>query len=528
MQRADLEFKTIPRMMELAGARFGSKPALIERDVQLSYADIRDGMYRAARALMSLGVERGDRVAIWASNTWEWIVAALGLQAAGASLIPINTRFKGAEAAYLLEKSRARVLFTMTDFLDTNHLEMLRATGIELPDLKTVVVNRGRGPDDTLGFAEFIERGEEISMEQAASRLASVQPDDISDILFSSGTTGRPKGAMCTHAQSLRAYWDWGRRVRLSDEDRYLIMMPFFHAFGYKAGWLASFMTGCTIYPESVLDVERILERIEEESITVLPGPPTLYQTLLSFPNRGDRDLSSLRLAVTGAAVIPDGLVARMREELGFESVLTGYGLTEACGIVTGCDADDPPEIVESSSGYAYPGVEVAVMGSEGVEVPRGELGEVWLRGYSVMKGYLDAPDETAATVDADGWLHTGDIGQMDARGYLRVTDRIKDMFLVGGFNAYPAEIENLLLDHEGVEQVAVVGMADERLGEVGAAFVVARRGASPSESELIAWSREHMANYKVPRRFVIVETLPLNASGKVLKTELRARLRER
>ena len=327
---------------------------------------------------------------------------------------------------------------------------------------------------------------------------------------------------MTTHAQNVRVFGDWSDAVGLTAGDQYLVVNPFFHAFGYKAGILASFMRGATIRPEAVFDVDRVLDRIANERISMLPGPPTLFQSLLHHPRRADADLSSLRLAVTGAAAIPTSLIVAMRDDLGFESVVTGYGLTEACGTVTMCRADDDPETIATTSGRAIPGVEVRVIDEVGNPLPPDSPGEIVCRGYNVMVGYFEDPDQTAETVDDAGWLHTGDIGTLDERGYIRITDRLKDLFIVGGFNAYPAEIEATLVTHPAIAQAAVIGSPDERLGEVGMAFVVPRPGASVEESELIAWSRERMANYKVPRRVEILDALPLNASGKVLKIDLR------
>jgi acyl-CoA synthetase (AMP-forming)/AMP-acid ligase II len=258
----------------------------------------------------------------------------------------------------------------------------------------------------------------------------------------------------------------------------------------------------------------------------MLPGPPTLLQAILNHPRRDEYDLSSLRLCVTGAAAVPVEMIRRLREEMTFETIVTGYGLTESTGTAAMCRHDDDPETIATTSGRAIEGTEIKVVDDDGNEVPRGQPGEILVRGYNVMLGYFDEPEETAKAIDADGWLHTGDIGVMDERGYIRVTDRKKDMFIVGGFNAYPAEIENILLAHPAVAQVAVVGMPDERLGEVGCAFVVPRAGAALDPEELIVWARERMANYKVPRRVVVVDALPVNASGKVLKFELRERAR--
>jgi acyl-CoA synthetase (AMP-forming)/AMP-acid ligase II len=409
-----------------------------------------------------------------------------------------------------------------------DYVSMLRESRIPLPALAATVVLRGPAPPGALPWDDFLARGRAVSAADARARALAVRPDDLSDVLFTSGTTGRPKGVPCTHAQTLRAFRDWADVVGLRRGDRYLVVLPFFHSFGYKAGILTCLMAGATILPQAVFDAGAVLARVGPDRVTVLPGPPALYQTLLARPDLREHDLSSLRLAVTGAAHIPVELVHRMRKELGFETVITGYGLTECSGIATMCRYDDDEDTIAGTSGRAIPGVEVRVAGDDGAELPRGAPGEVIVRGYNVMRGYLDDPAETAAVLDAEGWLRTGDVGVMDDRGYLRITDRKKDMFIVGGFNAYPAEIERVILGHEAVAQAAVVGVPDDRLGEVGRAFVVLRpdRAGAVSGEELVAFCRDRMANYKVPRRVEIVDALPQNATGKVLKYALRERAR--
>ena len=525
-QRGDLELGTIPRLVRVAAERHAELAAVVDDGVTLTFTELAAEVKRAARALMAVGIAPGDRVALWAPNGWEWVVAALAVHAAGAALVPINTRWKGVEAAEVLAKSDARALFTTICFLGVDHVALLQGSGVALPALGPIVVLRGAAPPGTLAWDAFLALSSAVSDDAAEARALAVAPGDLSDLLFTSGTTGRPKGVPCTHAQTLRAFRDWSDTVGLRRGDRYLVVLPFFHSFGYKAGILASLMVGATIFPQAVFDVGAVLERVTRDRITVLPGPPALYQSILSRPDLASHDLSSLRLAVTGAAVIPVELIHRLRRELAFQTIITGYGLTETSGIVTMCRFDDDPETIASTSGRAIPGVEVRVTGDDGSEVPRGEPGEVLVRGYNVMSGYLDDAEETAAAIDAAGWLRTGDIGVMDARGYLRITDRKKDMFIVGGFNAYPAEIERVLLGHPAVAQAAVVGAPDPRLGEVGVAFVVLRAGAALGPEELIAWSRPRMANYKVPRRVEIVAELPANATGKVLKYLLRARAR--
>ncbi len=516
------ELGTIPRLVFDSAERYAGRTALEEGGRSFGFPELaREGL-RAARAFAAAGLRPGDRVAIWAPNSAGWIFAALGLQMAGGVLVPLNTRFKGSEAAYILRKSGARILVTVGEFLGARYVEMLR--GQELPELQRSVLLAGSAPGAT-SFDAFLAAGGAVSEAEARRSALAVRPDDLADILFTSGTTGRPKGVMTSHVQNLRGFEAWTEVVGLREGDRYLIVNPFFHAFGYKAGWLSCILRGATILPHAAFDVPAVLERIASERVSVLPGPPAIYQSILMHPDRGRYDLSSLRLAVTGGAAIPVELVRRMRDELGFETVITGYGLTEAAGIVTMCRHDDDPETIATTSGRAIPGVEVRCVDDAGREVAPGEPGEVVVRGYNVMKGYFDEEAETRATIDAEGWLHTGDIGVLDARGYLRITDRKKDMFILGGFNCYPAEIEGLLFEHPEVAQAAVIGIPDERMGEVGMAFVVPRPGTQPQPEAIIAWCREHMANYKVPRRVEIVDTLPMNATGKVQKFVLRDRV---
>jgi len=523
--RADLEWGTVPGLVIGAAERFGDAEALVDGELRLSYAGLAELAEASTRSVIAAGLQPGERAAIWAPNIHEWIAAALGVQGAGGILVPLNTRFKGREAADIIGRSGARILFCVNGFLGNDYPALLAGAGVDLPQLTRTVILRGEVPDGAVGWGDWLAAGRDVAPAEARRRTAAVTSADLSDIIFTSGTTGRPKGAMSTHAQTLRVFDAWSQIIGLREGDRYLIVNPFFHTFGYKAGWVACLLRGATIIPLAVFDVGEAMARVASEQVTVLPGPPTLFQSILDSPVRSEYDLSSLRLAVTGAAVIPVELIKRMRSELTFEAIVTGYGLTESTGTVTMCRPEDDPTTIAETSGRAIPDVECKVVDDAGVEVPRGEPGEIVTRGYHVMSGYLDDPAATAEAIDADGWLHTGDIGVMDERGYLRITDRKKDLFIVGGFNAYPAEIENMLLRHPSISQVAVVGMPDARMGEVGAAFVVLRPGAHASPDEILAWASDEMANFKVPRRVEIVDALPLNASGKVLKTELRSRL---
>ena len=449
------------------------------------------------------------------------------MQSIGAVLVPLNTRFKGAEASDILRRSKARMLLTVGEFLNVRYLDLL--DGEFLPDLERNVLLRGcdrrEGVED---WEAFLSAGEAVDPVDLAARCGAVTPEDVLDIMFTSGTTGRPKAAISTHGKTTRTYWKFTEQCTLNCDDRYLIINPFFHTFGYKYGWMACVMRGACMIPMQSFDVESVMALIQAERVTMVPAPPTVYQMILAHPRRAEFDLSSLRMGQTGAATIPVELIRAMYRDLDLKFVLTGYGLTESCGIATLTDINDDPATVATTAGKACPGIEVRVVNSLGQESQPGEAGEILVRGDNVMEGYFDDPEATSAAIDKDGFLHTGDVGVMDEHGCLRITDRLKGIFIVGGFNCYPAEIENFLCALPGVIQAAVIGVPDQRLGEVGKAFMVIKPESTLSESRVIECCRQGIANFKVPRFVEFVESLPLNAAGKVLKTELRAREAER
>jgi acyl-CoA synthetase (AMP-forming)/AMP-acid ligase II len=523
------QWPSIPAMTAAAAASFGDAVAVAgeNQSPSLSFQQLREAAVSFGAALVGLGLMPGERVAVWSFNSPEWIVAALGTWSAGGVLVPVNTRFKGVEAAGIISRSRARVLVTNTDFLGTDYVALLEAADAELPDLEAIVVVHGKAPQDTLtvSWHDFHRRGTQAARAEVDRRSAALRPGDVADIIFTSGTTGVPKGVVQTHAGTLRVATDWVAMTGMGTGDRYLMVNPYFHMFGLKAGILACMASGVTMLPQPVFDVDRVLSRVAGEKVTVLPGPPTLYQSILDHPNRGSYDLSSLRIAVTGAADIPVDLIRRVRAELPFETIFTGYGLTEG-GTATATSSDDDPETVATTVGRPRPGFELRIVDGKGSDLPRGETGEILLRSRSIMTRYLDDPGATSEALAPDGWLRTGDLGVLTDAGCLRIVGRAKEMFIVGGFNAYPAEIENLLLRHPEIQQAAVIGIADDRLGEVGMAFVVPRPRATFTADDVIQWSRGQMANYKVPRMVEIVDELPLNATGKVMKDVLRRRVR--
>ncbi|MBD0322953.1 MAG: fatty acid--CoA ligase family protein [Aldersonia sp.] len=506
--------RTTPAALQRAARDFGDGDAIVDGAIRYTYAELLEEVRTTSRALLARGIAHGDRVAIWAPNTYHWVVAALAIHYAGAVVIPVNTRFTAAEAAEILERTDARALFVAGPFLGRDRLAELRGAAA-LPGTVVVIAVEdepaNKAPEH-LPWADLADHARAVSPDDADARADSVDPEDVSDVLFTSGTTGRSKGAVCAHRQSLATSAAWAECGRLDANDRYLVINPFFHSFGYKAGILACLQTGATIVPMLTFDPEQAMRTVQDQRITVLPGPPTIYQVLLDHPARPNYDLSSLRFAVTGAAVVPVALVERMQTDLDFDIVLTAYGLSEGCGFGTMCRPEDDAATVATTCGRPIADFEVRIA----------DNGEVLLRGPNVMLGYLDDPEATAKAIDADGWLHTGDVGTLTEAGYLRITDRLKDMYISGGFNVYPAEVEQTLARLDGVAESAVVGVPDERLGEVGRAFVVTRPGHDLTEAQVIDYALERLAKFKVPRSVHFVDELPRNAGGKVLKRQLR------
>lgn len=482
---------TLPELLRTAAAHFGDQPAYIDGDETLSYAELLERVRRTASGFLALGLQPGDTVCIWAPNSIAWAVNALAATYAGGVLVPANSRYTAAEVADLVRRAKARIVLVEDGFLGRSQLSDLTAYCLDA-EVRDLHAELPQGPD----------------ADQVAD---AVTCDDVADILFTSGTTGKSKGAMSAHRQTIGVARAWAELGGVSADDRYLVINPFFHSFGYKIGIVVGLLTGCTLYPAATFDVDATMELIEREQITLLPGAPTIYQSLLDAPGRSQRDLSSLRLAVTGAAVVPVVLIERMRDELGIDKVVTAFGMTEAV-VVTMCREGDSAETVATTCGRAIPGMQIRL----------GERDELLVRGDFVMLGYLDDREATDQAIDDDGWLHTGDVGTIDEHGNLSITDRLKDMYISGGFNVYPAEVEQTLMRLQGVSDVAVVGVPDARLGEVGKAYVVRASEAGLTSDNVIEFAKERLANFKVPREVAFVPSLPRNLSGKVLKTELR------
>lgn len=533
--------QTIPALVAYAAEHFTDREALVDGPVRLSFAELAEQVRRTSAALIASGVKHGDKVAIWAPNTARWVIAALAATSVGAAMVPLNSRYRGVEAHQILSRAEARVLFVAEGFLDTSYTRLLVEGAAQLgytdeahvvpglPKLKTLVslpAGESGAPVDTAvlplsGWDDFLAAGLGADPALVAERAAQVTAQDIADVIFTSGTTGRSKGVISAHRQSLGVSYAWADHAQITEEDRYLVVSPFSHTFGYKVGILVCLATGAAIYPMATFDLDETVRLLREEKISVIPGAPTIHQSILDHPNFPAAEETNWRLAVLGSAMVPDRLLERLRTEARVQQLTTAYGLSEAV-VVTMCRPGDSAHTVTSTAGRPTAGFEVRVVDTAGRNVPAGTAGEVLVRGENVMLGYLDDPEATAKAIDADGWLHTGDMGKLNEDGYLSIVDRIKDMFTVGGFNVYPAEVENTIGSLDGVSACAVLPQPDDRMGEVAHAVVEVLPGSQLTEQDVITHCRKWLANYKVPRSVEITAQLPRNAAGKILKRSIR------
>lgn len=499
--------------------------AITEGDRNITFGELEAASRKVAASLLGLGIQRGDRIAVWAVNSADWVIAGLGIQAVGGVLILIGTRLRGREAAGILTDSKARLVFCDRGFGDFSYVDAL--LGQDLPGVEHIVVlgeTGGPADDRVMTYGALLDLPQRADDAALDERIAAGSGEDLADIIFTSGTTGKPKGVLCTNRKSLVACDIQAAEINhFTTDDVFAVTFPFAHNAGYRAGWQVSVLYGVRIIPISTFDAGELLRLIEKEGVTVLPVAPPIAQGLIDHPDREKRDLSSLRLMAVGGTTVPVKLIRDMQQHLGSNTIVqTGYGLTEAAGSLTTTYDDDPPEVIASCVGHPLSNIDLVILGPDHQPLPLKEVGEVAARGPQMTPGYLDNPEATAAAYTKDGFLLTGDAGWLDEDNNLHLTDRIKDMYLVGGFNCYPAEIERMMSMMPGIGSVAVIGVDDERLGQVGLAFVVPKQGATLTEDEVIAWCRDEMANYKVPRSVRFVDALPLNATGKVSKIELR------
>jgi fatty-acyl-CoA synthase len=475
-----------------------------------SYTELLDDAERVARALRAT-FEPGDRIAVWAPNLPQWVLLELGAGLAGLVLVTVNPAYRASELDYVLKQSRAAGIFLVDEFRGNPMASHLAEISADLTELRRVV-----------RFADWDDFLAEGSSDTA---LPDVQPGDPVQIQYTSGTTGFPKGAYLHHrgiTNNARFTAEWAQVGR---GDVWLNPMPLFHTGGCVLGTLGPLWARATQVCVLAFDPDLVLELVETERATIAGGVPTMLLAMMERPSFADRDLSSLRAVISGGSTVPADLVRRIEAALGIRFSIV-FGQTEASPVMTQTKLDDTPEDKAETIGRAQPQQEIAIVDEQNRPVPCGTIGEIVGRGYNVMLGYFEMPDATTAAIDADGWLHTGDLGTMDERGYLRIEGRIKDMIIRGGENLYPREIEELLFTHPAVADVAVVGIPDDKFGEEVAAVVRRAPGHDEvGETELRAYVRERIAPQKAPRRWAFVDEFPLTPSGKIQKFVLREKL---
>lgn len=523
--------RTLPQVLDETARRFPARPAVFYAGETITYRALADQVNRLAAGLVKLGIEPGDKIAIWMSNIPEWIVAYFAIAKAGGVVVPMNTRYRTHEVEYILGNAEAKAAFIAPGFLGIDYAGMLAEVRGHLPLFREAIAVGATAPG-TCPYAEVLALGENpAAQEELARREARLNPKDCVFILYTSGTTGHPKGAMLSHHNMAENARQITEIMRISENDVFLLAVPFFHCFGCVMGILGAITWGAAIVPSPVFKADEALRLVEKHRVSVVYGVPTMFVLELEEQRRAKAagrpyDVSSLRTGIMAGAPCPVEVMRGTMDELGC-NVCICYGLTEASPVITMTRFDDPIDKRVETVGKPLPGVEVKVVDDARREVPLGETGELACRGYNVMLGYWKNPEATREVIDEQGWLYTGDLATIDPEGYVRIVGRKKDMYIVGGFNVYPAEVEEVLFTHPGVQNVAVVGVPDRVMGEVGMAFIIPRAGHNPDPQEVVDFCAHRIAGFKVPRYVVVATEFPMTPSGKVQKYKLVEQGRE-
>jgi fatty-acyl-CoA synthase len=517
----DLLEETIGANFERTVAAHADREALVEvaSGRRWTWAELDADVDRLARGLIAAGVERGDRVGIWAPNCAEWTLTQYATAKVGAVLVNVNPAYRTHEFSYAVNQSGLRLLVSASGFKTSDYRGMVEQTRAECPGLERVVFL------DTDDWAGLLAEGEPLPEDAVAERMATLQPSDPINIQYTSGTTGRPKGATLSHRNILNNGYFTTELINFTAEDRLCIPVPFYHCFGMVMGNLGCTTHGATmVIPAPGFDPETTLRTIAEERCTGVYGVPTMFIAMQNHPTFADHDLSTLRTGIMAGSVCPIEVMKRCIDEMHLAEVSICYGMTETSPVSTQTRVDDDLERRTATIGRVHPHVEVKVVDPvSGATVERGEPGELCTRGYSVMLGYWEEADKTAEAIDADGWMHTGDLAVMREDGYATIVGRIKDMVIRGGENIYPREIEEFLHTHPDVEDVQVVGVPDDKYGEELCAWVRMRPGAEPLDAQRVReFATGKLAHYKVPRYVMVVDDFPMTVTGKVRKVEMR------
>jgi fatty-acyl-CoA synthase len=530
--------QTIGDFFDAMAARVPDNEALVSchQNIRYTYRQLQAEANRLASALLDLGIAPGERIGIWSHNNAEWLLTQLATAKAGIVLVNINPAYRTAELEYALNKVGCKALITMTTFKTSDYLEMIAALAPELaaaeagklqaarlPALKTVIHLGADAVPGTMRFADLMAAGnpDDARLRSIGAQLKATDPINIQ---FTSGTTGFPKGATLTHRNVLNNGFFIGEAMRLSAADRLCIPVPLYHCFGMVLGNLACLTHGATIvYPNDAFDPLLVLQAVQAERCTGLHGVPTMFIAELDHPRFAEFDLSTLRTGIMAGSPCPIEVMKRVVSDMHMSEVTIAYGMTETSPVSCQSTTDTPLEKRVSTVGRVQPHLEVKIVDpSSGDTVPIGDTGELCTRGYSVMHGYWDDEEKTREAIDADAWMHTGDLAVMDAEGYVNIAGRIKDMVIRGGENVYPREIEEFLYRHPAVMDVQVVGVPDKKYGEELCAWIIVRAGQTLTEDEVRNFCRGQIAHYKVPRYIRFVDAFPMTVTGKVQKFKMR------
>ena len=518
---------TLGALPARAARRWGEREALCFRGRRWTFAQVEAGVEQAARGLLSLGVRPGDKVALWLLNRPEWIEIAFAVMRIGAVLVPVNTRLRTDDVAYILEQSTATTVILAERSGPIDYLAMVRelvpvdGRASRLPQLRSVVVLGDECPPGTVAWADLLERAAAVAPAALAAPAEAVDPEDLAFLMYTSGTTGFPKGVMHSH-RMIRNVTDRAFRLAITEHDAIMMYLPLFHLFAFSEGMLTSMVSGARQVLTEGFDPDESLALIESERATVLHGFDTHYKELIEAHGRKARDVSAVRTGIFAAGMASSTPVARRARAL-FGPLVSGYGMSEfGVGVAIG-SLDSTEEQSCEASGYPAPGYEIRIVDpATARDQPTGVAGEIWVRGYTVTRGYYDKPEASAAAIDAEGWMHTGDMGLLRADGHLRFVGRYKDMLKIGGENVDPMEVEAYLMGHPAINLAAVVGVPDARLTEVGVAFVRCEPGQQVTAAEVVAYCRGRIASFKIPRHVLLVDDFPMTSSGKIQKVKLR------
>ena len=532
-----LEF-TMGGLLDHIEQQFPDNEALVyvERGLRYTYRQFNEVCRQVAKGLLKMGIKKGDNVAIWAYNVPEWVILQFATAKIGAVLVTVNTNYKSAELEYIMKQSDSSTLFLVQGFKDTDYVATLQEVVPELasslpgelasttlPCLKNVVFLGEGERSGMVNFSRIIELGKDVQNAELAAVEATLDRHDVINMQYTSGTTGFPKGVMLTHFNVINNGFNIGECMKFTDKDRLCIPVPFFHCFGSVLAVMASVTHGTAMVPVEIFDPLKVLQTIEKEKCTAVHGVPTMFIAELEHPEFGTFDLSTLRTGIMAGSVCPIEVMKRAVKDMHLTEITSVYGQTESSPGITQTRTEDSIELRVSTVGRALPGAEVKIIDIEtGATLPPGKQGELCARGYMVMKGYYKMPEETAKVVDADGWLHTGDLAVMDESGYCKITGRIKQMIIRGGENIYPREIEEFLYTHANISDVQVYGVPDRKYGEQVMASIVLKKGVVMTEEEVKAFCRGRIANYKIPKYVKFVDSYPMTASGKIQKFKLR------